>query len=315
MNSTQVTITGGAGFIGSQLAKFLISKGYFVVVIDNLSRGKLKNLDTIKDNPLFTYFKGDVTHHADVTKAIKGSEFVFHMASDCINRSIKHTLQSFKVNIEGSYNVFKTCIDEKIKRVIYSSSASVYGDPLYLPIDEGHPFQPITPYCLSKVTCEKMLKMLEKEGLNYNVLRYFNVYGVKQHTDAYYTSVINLFVKKVLKDEIPTIHGDGNQSMDFINVKDLVQANYLAMLTDIDNEIYNVASGTQTTINELADLMLEIMGKDIEFNYQSGIIPIVKRRKADLSKIQSQLNFIPSISLKTGLEEVIEDIKKHPDEY
>jgi UDP-glucose 4-epimerase len=201
-----------------------------------------------------------------------------------------------------------------VKKVIFASSASVYGQPKVLPMSESNELEPVTPYCVSKLSGEYLLKFLSRFGLKYTTLRYFNVYGLRQHTDAYYTSVIILFLKRLLNNQPPVILGDGSQSMDFINVRDVVRANIMAMESDVCNETFNVGTGKSTSVKELAEVLIRILGKNVEPIFEKRDV-IVTERRADVTKINKMLNFTPEISLRDGLRELIEDIKKHPERY
>jgi UDP-glucose 4-epimerase len=223
--------------------------------------------------------------------------------------------ESMDINIQGTHNVLKASLESGVKKLVFSSSASVYGNPIYLPMDEDHPLNPITPYCVSKIADEFLLKMFSSKGLKYIALRNFNVYGLRQSVDAYYTSVILSFVKKIMNHEPPMILGDGSQSMDFINVYDVVNANVLAMESGVENEIFNVGSGESTSVKELAEMIIEIFGEDIKPIYHGETKIIVQRRQADISKIGRILGFKPEIKLKNGLDEIVSDIVAKPDYY
>ena len=242
---------------------------------------------------------------------MKGVDYVFHEAATNINRSESYPEESFDVNFKGSYNVFKSALDHNVKKVMFASSASVYGQPKILPMSETHELNPITPYCVSKLSSEYLLKFFSRFGLKYTIFRYFNVYGLRQHTDAYYTSVIIIFLKKLLKEEIPIIDGDGKQSMDFVNVKDVVRANIMAMESDVENEIFNVGTGKTTSIREIAYMLIELFGKDVEPIFKPRQV-IVTERRADIRKAKEMLGFESKIDIKEGLKEVMEDIIKNP---
>ncbi|GAG03142.1 unnamed protein product, partial [marine sediment metagenome] len=222
--------------------------------------------------------------------------------------------ESIEINLQGSNNVFKAALENKVKRLIFASSASVYGDPKVLPMKEDGPLEPITPYCISKLASEQLLKFYERQGLEYNILRYFNVYGLGQSADSYYTSVIILFIKRILNGEPPIIQGSGEQSMDFVNVKDVVQANILAMNSKVKNEIFNVGSSTSTTIKELAGILIKSLGVDIKPEFDNKPT-IVKKRMADITKISKLLGYKVTVSAEEVLSDVARDIAKHPEDY
>jgi len=190
--------------------------------------------------------------------------------------------------------------------VIFASSASVYGQPKILPISENNELDPITPYCVSKLASEYLLKFYSRFGLKFIVLRYFNVYGVRQHTDAYYTSVIIMFLKRLLNNESPIILGNGEQSMDFINVKDVVRANIKCLSSGVNNEVFNVGTGKSTTIKELANMLVEIMDSNVKPIFEPREV-LVTERRADIKKAKQLLRFEAKIKIESGLKEIAED--------
>lgn len=309
-----VLVTGGAGFIGSHLVEQLVNKGYRVRVLDVLSRGTLEYIQPLMDAGKIEYIDGDIRYQDAVDKAMIGVDYVFHEAATNINRSERYHEESFDVNFKGSYNVFKSALDHNVKKVMFASSASVYGQPKVLPMSETHELNPITPYCVSKLASEYLLKFFSRFGLKYTIFRYFNVYGIRQHTDAYYTSVIIIFLKKLLNGETPIIDGNGKQSMDFVNVKDVVRANIMAMESNVENEIFNVGTGKTTSIREIAYMLIEQSGKNIEPIFKPREV-IVTERRADVKKAKEMLGFEAEIDIQEGLKEVTEDIIKNPGRY
>ncbi len=310
-----VLVTGGAGFIGSHLVDELVRRGHFVRVLDNLSRGRLSYIQPLIDEGKVEFMDGDIRYMDAVDRAMGGVEYVFHEAAICINRSQTHPQEAIDINLNGSHNVFKAALDHKVRKVIFASSASVYGEPRRLPMAETHELNPITPYCVSKIACEYLLRFFARQGLRHISLRYFNVYGLRQSTDAYYTSVIILFIKRILAGQPPQIMGDGSQTMDFVNVRDVVQANMLGMESEVSNEVFNVATGTQTSVRDLAHILLESLNKR---GIQPEFLPravLVRNREADISKIQSMLGYRVTVDAKTGLAEVARDIMAHPEDY
>jgi len=308
-----VLITGGTGFIGSHLAKELVKQGYKIRLLDNLFRSTTKQVQKLIDSGEIEFINGDIRNEETVDKAMKDVSYVFHEAAVCINYSRKYPAESLDINLQGSNNVFKAALKHNVKRVIFASSASVYGDPKILPMKEDVHLDPITPYCIAKLASEQLLKFYAREGLKYNILRYFNVYGVGQSADAYYTSVIILFIKRILRGEAPIIQGNGEQSMDFINIKDVVQANLLAMKSNEENEIFNVGSGSSTTIKELAEVLIKSLGVSLEPQFEDRPV-LVKERRADINKIK-QLGFEVTVDTSKGLEEVAKHIAENPDDY
>jgi len=312
---SKVLITGGAGFIGSHLVEKLVKMGHEVVVLDNLSRGTLEHIKPLIDEGKVKFIDGDIRYKDVVDKAMDGVDYVFHEAATNINRSTKYPEESFDVNFKGSQVIFKSALDHNVKKVMFASSASVYGEPKTLPMDEDSELNPITPYCVSKLASEYLLKFYARYGLKYIIFRYFNVYGLRQHTDAYYTSVIITFIKRLMNCEPPRIDGDGKQSMDFINVKDIVRANIMAMESDVENEIFNLGTGKSTTIKDLAYMLINIMellGWNPVFIKRDTL---VTRRRANIEKVKKMLGFVPRVYIESGLKEVVKDIVEHPEKY
>jgi UDP-glucose 4-epimerase len=315
MKNDKAVVTGGAGFIGSHLSHRLAKLGYNVVILDNLFRGRSEYVKDLVDEGKASFVNGDIRNYSIVHAALKGAKYVFHEAAVCINYSQKNPEESIEINVNGSFNVFKAAAEVGVEKLVFASSASVYGNPVYLPMDENHPLNPITPYCVSKIAGEYFLKIFGPKGLKYNILRYFNVYGPRQSVDAFYTSVIINFMKNVQENKAPMICGDGSQSMDFVNVHDLVEANIRAAESEVWGETFNVGSGTSTTVKELAETVIKLFGKNLKPTYQKGTKIIVRRRQAEISKIKKLLKFKPKVGLEEGLAEIAKDITAHPNYY
>jgi UDP-glucose 4-epimerase len=310
-----VLVTGGAGFIGSHLTEELVRRGHFVRVLDNLQRGRLHYIQPLIDKGKAEFIDGDVRYMDAVNRSMQGIDYVFHEAAICINRSQAYPQEAIDINLNGSHNVFKSALDHKVKKVMFASSASVYGEPEKLPMSEHHTLNPITPYCVSKIAGEYLLRFFTRHGLKFIAYRYFNVYGLRQSTDAYYTSVIILFIKRILAGKSPQIIGDGKQTMDFVNVKDIVQANVLGMESDVVNEVFNVATQTQTSVKQLAEILLQSLGKH---DLQPEFLPrpvLVQKREGDIAKITRMLGYRVTVDAKTGLSEVARDIAARPEDY
>jgi UDP-glucose 4-epimerase len=310
----KILVTGGAGFIGSQLVEALVAQEYKVRVLDVLSRGTLRYIQPLIDEEKVEYIDGDIRYHDAVDRAMKDVDYVFHEAATNINRSMAYPEESFDVNFRGSQVVFRSALEHDVKKVIFASSASVYGQPKTLPMDESSELNPITPYCVSKLASEHLLKYYSRLGLKYVAFRYFNVYGLRQHTDAYYTSVIIIFLKRLLNGEVPTISGTGEQSMDFINVKDIVRANIMGMESDVTNEIFNLGTGKATSIKDLAYMLIEFAGKDVKPTFVKGQ-ELVSERRASTEKAEKLLGFRTEVDIEGGLKALVEDIRKHPNRY
>jgi len=315
MPKNKVLVTGGAGFIGSHLSHRLVDLGYDVVILDNLTRGKREYVQDLVDAKKIKFIEGDIRNSQTVHDAVKGAKYVFHEAAVCINYSVAHPEESVQINVDGTFNVFKAASESGVEKLIFASSASVYGNPQYLPMDENHPFNPITPYCVSKIAGEYALKIFAPKGLKYNILRNFNVYGPRQSVDAFYSSVIINFMKNVQNGKPPVVCGDGSQSMDFVNVFDVVDANILAAESDVWGEAFNVGSGVSTTVKTLAETVIKLFNSRLKPDYQKEQNIIVRRRQADISKIRKMLKFKPKIGFEEGLAEVAKDIAEHPKSY
>jgi len=316
MKNEKVVVTGGAGFIGSHLSHRLANSGYDVVILDNLIRGRYLYVKDLVEEKKATFVNGDIRDYSIVRDVLKGAKYVFHEAAVCINYSLNHAEESTQINVNGSFNVFKAATESRVKKLVFASSASVYGNPLYLPMDENHPLNPITPYCVSKIAGEYFLKIFGPQGLKFNILRYFNIYGPRQSIDAYYTSVIINFMKNVREGKPPVICGDGSQSMDFLNVRDVVEANVLAAENDdVSNEVFNVGIGMSTSVKELAEIIIHLYNTNLEPIYEEEKKIIVRKRQADISKIKRLLHFEPKAGLQDGLKEVFGDLSAHPEYY
>jgi UDP-glucose 4-epimerase len=312
--TAKVLVTGGAGFIGSHLVEALVSEGYQVRVLDSLIKGKQSSIQPLIDEERVKFIEGDVRSRDSVDKAMRGVDYAFHTAGVHIKRSVESPEDMIEVNIRGSYNVFKSAMEHGVKRVIFSSSSSIYGDPKKLPMSEDDPPAPVEPYGASKWMCEQLLAHLAKERLEYNALRYFNVYGERQAAHAFYTTVISNFIKRLLNGQPPVIDGAGTQSMDFTHVSDVVQANMLAMTSDACNEAFNVGTGVPTTIKELADILIKALDSKVQPEF-SGRPSLVSRRQADLTKVSQLLGYQPRMDVRRGLTEVAQAIASHPELY
>ena len=311
---TKILVTGGAGFIGSHLTKALVEKGYQVIVLDNLCRN-VNHVEDLWKKGKIEFLKGDIREKMHVLTAMKGIDYVFHEAAICLNRCKAFPKEAMEVNLEGSYNIFGAAIHENVKKVIYASTSSVYGQPEYLPMDEKHPTNAKEPYGATKLCADKFMEFLSaKHGLKYICFRYFNVYGTYQSVDAYYTSVINIFIKRILNGQPPIINGDGEQSMDFTHVSDVVAANIAALESDVENEIFNVGYGQENSLKTLANLILTNLGSDLKPEFVPREV-LVTRRRCDNSKLEKLLGVKCEVNLEEGLKELVEHVKKYPEIY
>ncbi|TQK72242.1 MULTISPECIES: NAD-dependent epimerase/dehydratase family protein [unclassified Nocardioides] len=298
-----VFFTGGAGFIGMHVVPMLLESGYKVRIFDNMFRGDRDAVAAL--GPDVELIDQDIRYGGAVHAAMKGCTKVIHAAALAINKSLSDPYESMDVNMMGNFNVFAAAADHGVKRVVYCSSASVYGDPEKLPMHEDDVLNPQTPYCISKRAGEDLLGFFQRErGLSWVALRFFNVYGPGQKTQAYYTSVINHFVNRVRNGEPPIIDGKGEQSMDFIHVHDIARAVALALDSEKDNVPVNVGTGIDTSIKELAEILIEAVGSDVEPIFNPRDV-LVSRRAADVQRAKEVLGFEASIEVRKGMTELV----------
>jgi UDP-glucose 4-epimerase len=294
-------VTGGAGFIGSNLVKLLMESGHEVVVLDNYSSGCRENLAPF---PGARAFEGDVREEAALREAMDGSEVVFHLAASVGNtRSIEHPIEDSEINVLGTLRVLEAARHHGVRKVVFSSSAGIFGELKTVPIREDHPAEPDTPYGASKLGAEKLcLAYAKLYPIECVCLRYFNVYGVNQRYDAY-GNVIPIFAHRALRGEPLVIYGDGEQTRDFINVRDVAMANYRAGMSRGVSGAFNVASGSRVTINRLASMLGEAGGLDVEIEHGPPRPGDVRHSLADVSAARVAFDFAPTVSLDTGLRE------------
>ena len=307
-NQMRIFFTGGAGFIGSHVVPMLLNDGHSVKIFDNMThRANLDLLDELKEKYPFQLeiVEGDVRDSLRVFQEMSGSTHVIHFATVSINKSIADPLESGKINFIGNGNVFYAAAKLKIQRIVFASSASVYGDPIRLPMHEDDELSPITPYCISKRTGEDLLKFYEvSEDLNWIALRFFNVYGEGQKTSAYYTSVINHFVARIRNGEPPVIDGAGKQSMDFIHVTDVAIAVCKSLGASDGCMPINIGTGKSTSIAELADILIDAVGSQARPIFNERKV-LVSQRQADITRAAKVLNWVPSIEVKDGMRDLI----------
>lgn len=309
-------VTGGAGFIGSHIVEALVNEEKFdeVVVLDTLNKGKLGSIKYLIDQGKVKFIEGDIRSRDIVDEAMQGVDYVFHTAAIHIFQSSKSPDECIDIDIKGSYNVFVSALQHKVKRVIFSSSSSVYGEPRKLPMHEDDQLYPAEPYGAAKLYCEHLLQHLQKKGLQWVALRYFNVYGARQAAHAYYTTVVTNFIKRIMANQPPSIDGKGDQSMDFTHVSDVVRANICAMKTQHVNQAYNVGTGVSTTIAQLADIIITSLGKDIKPVFVPREV-LVTMRKADTTNAEKLLGFTAHVKVEDGLAMVAKEIAAHPERY
>jgi UDP-glucose 4-epimerase len=301
-------VTGGAGFIGSTIVDQLLDAGAAeVIVLDNFVRGSWHNLATAQASGKITVVKGDICDAKLVDDLTAGMDFVFHKAALRITRCAEAPREAVDVLINGTVNVLEAAVHHKVKKVIAASSASVYGDPSYLPMDESHPFNNRTLYGAGKIACEQMLRAYYTMfGLPYVAFRYFNVYGPRMDVVGVYTEVLIRWLDAIEANRPPLIFGDGTQSMDFVYVADVARANILAAQSDVTDEVFNVGTGRQTSLRELCDLVIHLTNSPMRPEYREARkVANVQARRAATEKASKLLGFEANVSLADGLEELI----------
>ena len=307
---TGVLVTGGLGFIGSALAEELVERGYDVRILDNISTGNTENISGIRDAVEFV--KGDIRDKGTVKECLKNMDYVMHEAADAsVPGSIKNPELTYEINVRGTLNILSAAVKSGVNRIVFASSCAVYGNSP-VPQREGMKPRPLSPYALTKVIGEKFCETLaETQNLEIVSLRYFNVFGPRQNPDSEYAAVVPKFITKITQDIKPTVYGDGNQTRDFVYVKDVVAANILATTKKgISGRVFNIGSGKPTSINDLLEAICRILGKKAN--------PIRKEKRAgdtahslaSTEEARKSLGFEPAYSLDRGLKETTEWFKK-----
>jgi nucleoside-diphosphate-sugar epimerase len=305
---SNVLVTGGAGFIGSHLAEALLREGHRLRVLDDFSTGKRENLIFDKKYPSLEIIEGDIRTLDICTKAMKNIKYVFHQAAlPSVQRSVEDPLDSNAVNVGGTLNILSAAKEQRVKRVIYASSSSIYGDTPTLPKKEEMPPNPLSPYALQKYVGEQYCRLFfQLYGLETISLRYFNVFGPKQDPESIYSAVIPKFIDALVRGRNPVVFGDGEQSRDFTYIDDVIQANLLAMSIDrLHGEVINVACGKKTSLNELLVILKDILGSTVSPLYEEPRKGDVKHSLADIGNAKSILQYYPKIDIKIGLEKTV----------
>lgn len=304
-------VTGGSGFIGANLVIELVSRGYQVRVLDNLSSGHLGNLQPVLDRVEF--MQGDLRNPEDVRAAVSGVDVVFHQAAmTSVPESVEDPVTNAEVNTTGTLNLFVLAREAGVRRVVYASSSAVYGNSEELPKAEAMPPAPVSPYGVSKLADEIYAGVLSKlHGLETVGLRYFNVYGPRQNPNSAYAAVIPKFISSMLEGQPPVVFGDGLQSRDFVFVKDVVEANILAAeVPEAKGCVFNIGSGTQVSLLELINHIGAALGVSVGPKFDKPRPGDVKHSVADISRARTVLGFNPRFTLEQGIRETVEWFRK-----
>ena len=315
----KLVVIGGAGLIGSHTVDRLLGENVGEIVIyDNFVRGTRENLAGALKDPRVTIFDagGDVTQTDILRAALKGADGVFHFAALWLLQCHDYPRAAFDVNIRGTFNVMEACVAEGVKRLVYSSSASVYGDAVEEPMDEEHPFNNKNFYGATKICGEAMLRAFHhRYGLDYVGLRYMNVYGPRQDYQGAYIAVIMKMLDAIDRGEGPTILGDGSEAFDFVAVEDCAKANVCAMKSDVTDRFYNVGTGRRTSLKELAGTLLSLTGSNQEIQYAPrSQATLVRNRIGSPRKAKAEIGFEADIPLDDGLQRLIVWRKTHKEE-
>jgi len=310
IDGSRILVTGGCGLIGSTTIDQLLRdhKPEKIVVLDNLSRGTTRNITEALKDPRVELVEGDIRDVPTIRRVTKGMDAVIHMATLRITACAAEPREAMTVMCDGTFNVVEAAQAADVKKVVTASTASIYGLADVFPTREDHhPYNNRTWYGASKIMLEGLLRSFnDMYGLPYVVLRYFNVYGPRMDTHGKYTEVLIRWMDRIARGEPPLILGDGSASMDFVYIEDVARANVLALQSDLSDEVFNVASGTETSLNELAATLLSVMKSDLkpEYGPERKVNP-VSRRLADTSKAERQLGFRASVDLREGLERLV----------
>lgn len=299
-------VTGGAGFIGSNLCETILARGYRIRCLDNFSTGKMENIVDFYDSPGFELFEGDIRDFDTCMKACKGIDFVLHQAAlGSVPRSIEMPVLYEEINIKGTLNMMEAARQNQVKKFVYASSSSVYGDEPNLPKFEGREGNLLSPYALTKHADEEYGKLYKKlYDLDTYGLRYFNVYGRRQDPQGPYAAVIPKFISQLLKNERPTIYGDGKQSRDFTYIEDVIEANLKACLADgkVAGQAFNIAYGGREYLIDIYQELCNVLSKDIQPVYGSERPGDIKHSNADISKAKSSLGYSPEYNFAKGIK-------------
>ncbi|MFL6277242.1 MAG: NAD-dependent epimerase/dehydratase family protein [Blastocatellia bacterium] len=312
LSGQRIVVTGGAGFVGSNIVRRLLREGARVVVLDDFYTGTLENLPG--DAADMEIVRGTVTDYELVRDVVQGAAIVFHEAARNIIVSTRNPREDYEVNIGGTLNVLLAARETNVPRTVYASSASVYGNPRYLPINEDDATNMLSPYAVSKFAGENYCKAFyESYGLSVAAVRYSNVFGTQQRPDNPYCGVIAKFFESTMQNEAPRIHGDGEQTRDFTYIDDVVEATLMAGISSkAEGQVYNVGTGRETTINQLARIIIRITNAQVEPTYvDRRDIDNIRRRVVNIEKIRRELRWVPSVTIEEGLRRTYQWLKEN----
>ena len=309
LHGARVFVTGGAGFVGSHIVDGVLAAGAErVVVLDDFVRGRMENLADAMPSGRVEVVRGDMCDGALVDRLAAGMDGIFHQAALRITQCAEAPVRAIEVMIGGTQNVLEAAVKHGVKKVVMASSASVYGEPSYVPMDEAHPFNNRTLYGAAKIANEQVFRAYhEMYGLDYVGFRPFNLYGPRMDVFGVYTEVMIRWLERLERGEAPIIFGDGLQTMDFVYVEDVARANLLAMTSDVSDEVFNLGTGTETSLRDLCRLVCELSGRpDVEPHFQPArTVNPVTRRRAAVELARERLGFVADTDLRTGLAELI----------
>lgn len=312
LNGKKITVTGGGGLIGSWVVDSLL-KEYDdqidkIIILDNFSRGRMDNIQDALKNKKVELIQGDIRDPEWVDRSINGSDYVIHEAAIRITQCAESPRLCHEVLVGGTFNVFESCVRHNIKKVIFNSSASVYGNPSYLPMDEDHPFNNDTIYGAAKIANEQTARAFRAMyGLNFVCLRPFNVYGPRMDIHGLYTEVLIRWMDRITNNLPPIIYGNGKQSLDFVYVDDVARATICALKSSVNEGVYNVGSGTETSLQQVVEMLLKLTNASLSPVYEPcRKIASVERRRASVRRAKNDLGFVAAIPLEVGLKRLIE---------
>jgi UDP-glucose 4-epimerase len=309
MKNKRVLITGGAGLVGSHIADLLVKEEVAeIIILDNYTRGRKENLAWAAANGPLVMVEGDIRDRQLLADIMQGVDLVFHQAAIRITQCAQEPRLALEVLADGTFNVLEAAVNAKVKKVVAASSASIYGMAEDFPTTESHhPYNNRTFYGAAKTFNEGVLRSFhEMYGLDYVALRYFNVYGPRMDIYGVYTEVLIRWMERIINNQPPLIFGDGKQTMDFVYIEDIARANICAAKADVTDEVFNIASGKETSLNDLAYSLAKVMGSDLkpEYGAERKVNP-VQRRIADVNKAKELIDFTTAVSLEAGLEKLV----------